>query len=82
MGYLLLTFVYKLPCINIDRMGDLSYGIYIYAWPVQKLVWHSGQGPYDNFIISLFFVTVIAFFSWRIIEKRALGLRRNLVFKA
>jgi len=79
MGYSLLNFVYRAPYINIDRLGDLSYGVYLYAWPVQQLVWRSGQGPYQNFFFSLLIVTILAYFSWRFIEKPALGFRKKFV---
>jgi peptidoglycan/LPS O-acetylase OafA/YrhL len=76
LGYIFLAFVYIFPYINIDRIGDLSYGIYIYAWPVQQLVWKPGQGPYENFVLSLLIVTLLAYVSWRFIEKPALSLRK------
>jgi peptidoglycan/LPS O-acetylase OafA/YrhL len=79
MGYILLNFVYRVPYINVDRVGDLSYGIYIYAWPVQQLIWYPGQGPYENFFISLFFVSFLAYLSWHFVEKPALDCRKNLV---
>ncbi|WP_018604629.1 acyltransferase family protein [Uliginosibacterium gangwonense] len=79
MGYLFLVFVYRFKYVNVDRFGDLSYGIYIYAWPVQQLVWRPGQGPYENFVISLFFVLILAYLSWRIVEKPALNFRKVLV---
>lgn len=76
IGYLVLAFVYILPYAKIDKVGDLSYGIYIYAWPIQQLVWAPNQGPYENFVISLLLVLFFAFFSWRFVEKPAINFRK------
>jgi len=79
LGYLILVFVYKLPSVNVDRIGDLSYGIYIYAWPVQQLVWRPAQDAYVNFLLSLLLVVILAYSSWCLVEKPALDLRKVLV---
>ncbi|MCX7279253.1 MAG: acyltransferase [Burkholderiales bacterium] len=57
------------------RFGDLSYGVYIYAFPVQqtliwlyrdKLSWHMVLG------LTLVVTLALAFASWHLVEKRAL----------
>lgn len=57
--------------------GDLSYGIYIYAFPVQQTVAKLFQtgSPLFNMIISMIIVYPIAFLSWKIVEKPSLKLK-------
>ena len=62
------------------RIGDLSYGTYIYAFPIQQTIIHYFPGIS---VTSLIAYTVpityaFAFFSWRLVERPALRLRRRL----
>jgi peptidoglycan/LPS O-acetylase OafA/YrhL len=56
---------------------DLSYGVYLYGWPVQQSVLHclgTGIGPWALFAISMLLTLPVAYLSWRLIEKPALRL--------
>lgn len=57
------------------RFGDLSYGIYLWAFPVQQLVLHYfGHVPLALNLILVFALTLpLAFISWHLIERRALA---------
>lgn len=52
---------------------DISYGLYIWGWPIQILVIHYIPMEQDMFLISLLLtyliVTAVASFSWIFIEK-------------
>ena len=74
LTYVFLSAVYLTPFLNLDRYGDISYGIYIYAWPIQQLVWTHGQSGYTNALISSIIVIPIAFLSWKYVEKPALSI--------
>jgi len=74
-SYLVFMLVYRVKFINIDRFGDISYGIYIYAWPVQQLVWRPEQSAMMNIALSTIIVIPVAYLSWRFIEKPCLSLR-------
>jgi peptidoglycan/LPS O-acetylase OafA/YrhL len=66
----------RLP--NFARWGDLSYGIYIFAWPVQQLVTMtlgSAVTWYWNIGLSLPIVLSLAFASWHLVENPALSLK-------
>lgn len=59
-----------------DRLGDLSYGVYIFAFPVQQVVvnWGGDVGliSFVLFGISLLGTMALAYTSWHLVEKRAL----------
>jgi peptidoglycan/LPS O-acetylase OafA/YrhL len=63
---------------EVPRIGDLSYGIYIYAWPVQQVV-VSFMGPASNYFAllaaTLGCLIPIALVSWRFVERPALRRR-------
>lgn len=60
------------------RFGDLSYGIYVYAWPVQQLgVYALGKDrPYPLLLaVSAVGAIVLAWLSWHLVERRALSFK-------
>jgi peptidoglycan/LPS O-acetylase OafA/YrhL len=80
----LLAFVPKGALLQYNRIGDYSYGMYIYAFPVQQLnasLWPE-SGPYLNMLQSFPIVLGLACLSWHLVEKRALdridGVARRL----
>ncbi len=62
-----------------DTVGDLSYGVYIYAFPVQQAVVHLGQGQGWSWggalLLSVSITMVFAYVSWHGIEKQALAFK-------
>lgn len=68
-----------------NRIGDISYGLYIYAFPVQQLVVAAGRRYEWSFalhlIVSLVFTTLLAWISWHAIEKRALRYKPSSASK-
>ena len=63
---------------DAGRFGDISYGIYIYAWPVQQLYvqWLGANSSYSTLLIpSLATTFALAFASWHLIEKPSLRLK-------
>jgi peptidoglycan/LPS O-acetylase OafA/YrhL len=77
--YLLLVLTYKAPWINLDKLGDFSYGIYVWAWPVQQLVYSPGQSPYFNAAAAFAISLVCAVISWRLVERPSINLGRKLI---
>jgi hypothetical protein len=68
----------RLPLQNWERFGDLSYGIYIYAWPIQQFVaffdvYKFGWLAYHAIVVVA--CHIAAFLSWHLLEKRALSLK-------
>lgn len=63
-----------------SRHGDLSYGIYIYAFPVQQLIMHlhgPGLSIGTFFVLALLPTLMLAHLSWRCIEAPALAWARS-----
>ncbi|MBE0036295.1 acyltransferase family protein, partial [Citrobacter portucalensis] len=63
----------------ISGRFDYSYGIYIYAFPVQQVVINKLQLPfYQGLILSAVIVIALAAASWHLVEKRFLrGKQKN-----
>ena len=73
-----LAFAPWLKPLPAARFGDLSYGLYIYGWPIeQAIVWLNGGAMswWALFLIALPISAVFAFLSWHLVEKRALRLK-------
>lgn len=78
MPYAVLGLGATLPT-RIGSRNDISYGIYVYAFPVQQLLVLAGITQYGWFFtaLSCFALTVpLAFLSWHLIEKPAMRFKR------
>lgn len=71
----------KLNLPSIDRWGDVSFGLYIYAFPVQQTVAYflPGVRPLQMFAIASFITLILAISSWHFIEKPALSLKGKIL---
>ncbi len=81
-AYLGLLRPKKIPVIFA---GDYSYGIYLYAYPIQQSVQYllpHANSWYANFLISLVLTAPFAAFSWHFVEKPALKLKNLLLEKS
>lgn len=81
LPYVMLCFAY-LPSglfLQYNRLGDYSYGIYIYAFPVQQTLMHlwPALGPLALFGAAMILTLVPAVISWHFIEKPATRLARR-----
>jgi peptidoglycan/LPS O-acetylase OafA/YrhL len=76
--YALLYAACRLPIRNFDARGDFSYGIYIYAFPAQQLLAFlqvNSAGVMVYLFSALLLASLLAFFSFRLIEAPALRLK-------
>jgi peptidoglycan/LPS O-acetylase OafA/YrhL len=64
-----------------NRLGDYSYGVYIYAYPVQQslLALFPGFHPLCHFLASTLCTLPLAVLSWYLIERPALSLKDKSV---
>jgi peptidoglycan/LPS O-acetylase OafA/YrhL len=63
-----------------NRLGDYSYGVYIYAFPIQETIAYlsPGIGPVSMMLLAFPLVLLAAIVSWHVIEKPAMAWRRGL----
>ena len=59
---------------------DISYGIYIYAWPIQQLLnfYFPNQNYLFNMIFAIFLTIPFAYLSWVLIESKSIKLGKQL----
>jgi len=65
----------KLPAA---RFGDLSYGLYIYGWPVEQTLLYLTRGQlawWQLFALALPLSAALAFLSWHLVEAPCLRLK-------
>jgi len=76
VAYLLMSLSVRLPLARVGARNDISYGVYIYAFPVQQVlacVFSPAVLPLWVFIgLSLAFTVPLAWASWLFVERPAL----------
>ena len=68
----------------LDLRTDLSYGVYIYAWPMQQLLVICGLAflnPFVFAIVATIATLPLAALSWFVVEKPSLALKSRLLRK-
>ena len=83
-GYGVFWFAFNVASRRLAAIGqktDISYGLYLYAWPVQNLlIWLSpGISPWMVAIETTAIAGILAFGSWHAIEKPFMAMRSVLL---
>lgn len=90
-GYLLICVAYsKAPVLRritrtIEAPGigkpDLSYGIFLYSFPIQQLLYynHLTPGPLTNILATIVLATICAYLSSEFVEKPTARLRQRIL---
>jgi peptidoglycan/LPS O-acetylase OafA/YrhL len=73
-GYLIFWVAFKVRVLRISRIinsVDISYGLYLYAWPIQSLIiWNNRTiNPFVLCGVTLMIAGLLAYVSWTLIEK-------------
>jgi peptidoglycan/LPS O-acetylase OafA/YrhL len=80
--YLVIYLAFRAPrsVRSLARPGDVSYGLYLLAFPVQQVAVHliPGLTGLGLVAISLPVTYVLALVSWRLVERPALGMKAAL----
>lgn len=73
-AYLLFALAFaRIPALPTNRFRtDVSYGTYLYAWPLQSLIIQSwpGVSPWVVFALALPASLLAGWLSWHLVEKR------------
>ncbi len=83
-GYLIVWFALHVRPFALSRLldsTDLSYGMYLYGWPVEKLLIfeHPHITPYELLPAAFAISLGAAWLSWRMVERPCLELRAVLL---
>ncbi|HIB6174896.1 TPA: acyltransferase family protein [Klebsiella variicola subsp. variicola] len=63
----------------ISGRFDYSYGIYIYAFPVQQIIInYTNFGFYKGMMLSIFITFILASLSWNLVEKRFIYKNKSI----
>lgn len=80
-GYLLFYFALtpNAALSGFNKLPDVSYGVYLYGWPVQKLwLWYfPGMSPWVHFMLSSAVCLLLGAVSWYAVEKPFLKLKQG-----
>ena len=82
-GYLLFNFALNFKNMHLSKIGiknDISYGVYLYAWPLQVLIAQlfSSLSTLENLCFTLICATILGYLSWIWIEKPFLLMKKWL----
>lgn len=85
LSFILFAIAFSnLKLTNFGKFGDISYGIYIYHFPIINLAIYFGLfESYNSYIVALLlilFIISISFLSWHLLEKKYISKAHRLVY--
>lgn len=79
-GYLLF-YVAQIPMpllARLKKLPDISYGVYLYGWPVESLwTWYRRGSPWVTFVVSTLICFGLGWLSWHFVERPMLKLKKR-----
>ncbi len=77
LPYFIIYIAYRFMFLKVfNNMGDYSYGIYIYSFPIQQF-FVTIDIPFMTYVFLSCSITLcMAFLSWHLIEKKALSCKK------
>jgi peptidoglycan/LPS O-acetylase OafA/YrhL len=83
LAYLIFVAAYhpRVQWRAFNRVGDYSYGVYVYSFPIQQTVLQRipGLEPLSLFALSMLFTLGVAAVSWHGLESPALRLKSRFM---
>lgn len=79
-AYLLFYLAEHVDSSMLSRVGaknDISYGVYLYAWPLQSMIiwFHPQVSPWTVFLVTTCAILPVAYLSWKCVEQPAIRLK-------
>ncbi len=85
LPYVIIQFAYmELPVKGLFEKNDVSYGLYLYAFPVQQTAIHFFSDRLAGYILfpaAFCVILICSYLSWRFIESPYLRLKDEHFFK-
>ena len=78
---ILILFIQPKNYLSFRKFGDISYGVYIFHFPIiQLFVANVGFDKYPVAVsfAAVFLTYVLAFISWHLLEKRMLNFKKEV----
>ena len=77
-AYFCFWFAYCVPWRGFNRLGDYSYGVYLWGFPCQQFVvlWLGHPRPAQICLLALPMALALALVSWHVVEQPALRLKK------
>lgn len=71
-----IIWVARYAPFNLPVKNDYSYGVYLFAWPIQQIIVHFGlvSGPLQMFAMALPLSLLCGALSWHLVERHAIRL--------
>lgn len=81
-GYLMFNFAFNFKNKMLQKIGsktDISYGVYLYAWPIQIVIIHHFNliSPWLLNVITIVLASVAGYISWVKVEKPFMNLKKR-----
>ena len=81
LGGYVMFYLAQLPAvarIQVAHLPDISYGVYLYGWPVESLwIYFRHGSPWITFLASTLICFVLGWLSWHFVERPMLTLKRK-----
>lgn len=81
LPYLIVAAGVNIKFSSFKKYGDFSYGLYIYAFPVQQtliFLFRDKIGHLGFFVLSFLSILLVAFISWHLIENPCLKQKNKI----
>jgi peptidoglycan/LPS O-acetylase OafA/YrhL len=64
--------------LHLRKLPDISYGIYVYGWPVEALwIWFHHGSPWVTFVVALAITIPLGWLSWHFVERPMLSFKKR-----